>query len=138
MPVVRVGKQQIDLIPTISKVLESLDPKKKGGKTNRRKVQAEVIAKVIQEESIGAMGKARSKAMNLEAARPLIAAGMKVSEALDAVRLGKVVPEQYAKAVLTKALDGETMPQVLPRNVDPSDLASIISRLKNDRNLSVI
>lgn len=134
MPVVRVGKQQIDLIPTISKVLESLDPKKKGGKTNRRKVQAEVIAKVIQEESIGAMGKARSKAMNLEAARPLIAAGMKVSEALDAVRLGKVVPEQYAKAVLTKALDGETMPQVLPRNVDPSDLASIISRLKNDRN----
>ena len=132
MPVIRIGDQQIDLMPTISKVLESLDPKKKGGLKNRRKVESEVIAKTVQDEAINAMGKARSKAMNMEAARPLIASGMKASQAIDAVRLGKVSLDEYARAVLSKALDGEAMPQVLPRNIQATKLAGAISRLKTD------
>lgn len=132
MPVIRVAGQQIDLIPTISKVLESLDPKKKGGPKNRRKVESEVLARVVQDESISAMGKARSKAMNLESARPLIAAGMSVSKALDAVRLGRVSVDEYARAVLSKALEGEAIPQVLPRSIDVKDLASAIGKLKTD------
>ncbi len=69
------------------------------------------------------MGKARSKAMNMEAARPLIASGMKASQAIDAVRLGKVSLDEYARAVLSKALDGEAMPQVLPRNIEATKIS---------------
>ena len=132
MPVVRVSGQQIDLIPTISKVLESLDSKKKGGLKNRRKVESEVVAKAVYDESINAMGKARSRAMNMEAARPLIASGIKASDAIEAVRLGKVELDDYARSILSRSLEGESIPQVLPRNIEVRELASAIARLKSD------
>ena len=83
-----------DIQTVIDDALKSLSRKDKAI------VEGEIISRFVADEAMAARGKARTQAMNTEAARPLMDQGMEPAVARRLVESGTINPREYAAAGL--------------------------------------